>query len=100
MPHGRRPRSNVTTPATQEAERGTFGATEMSKPTGLAVRVDECGVRFAVSHSSRVGNAVWDAVQTAVDAGWSPEQFKREVADAWQEKLRDDARHANKVLND
>ena len=74
----------------------------MSKPTGLAVVMDTAsGVpQFAVKQSSRVENAVWDAVQTAVDAGWSPEQFKREVADAWQEKLRDDARHASKVLND
>lgn len=72
----------------------------MSKPTGLSVTLDECGLRFAVKQSSRVENAVWDAVQMAVDAGWSPEQFKLEVADAWQEKLRDDARHANKVLND
>ena len=45
-----------------------------------------------------VEDAVWEAVEQAIEAGWSPERFKAEIADAWKEKLEDKAKHAWEVL--
>lgn len=47
---------------------------------------------------STTQDAVWDAVQSAIEAGWTPIQFKREVADAWADALRREAKDAARVL--
>lgn len=34
-------------------------------------------------------DAIWDAVEKAILAGWTPTRFKRECADAWRDALKD-----------
>ena len=57
------------------------------------------GIMFAVSTPSRVEDAVWEAVELAIDSGWTPQQFKNEISDAWREKLNDEAKQAVDVLS-
>lgn len=54
---------------------------------------------FEVRKPSPTEDAIWEAVQSAIDCGWTPERFKQEASAAWIDKLCDDARHAQNVLN-
>lgn len=65
------------------------------KPNGLRFGI---GGSMSVTHPTKVEDAIWEAVELAIDAGWTPEQFKNELADAWKERLRDDAKRAEEVL--
>lgn len=56
------------------------------KPLGM--------IGLAVIKPSRVEDRIWDSVEEAILAGWSPEQFKREAAQAWSQILRDQAKRA------
>ena len=66
----------------------------MPKPTGLRLGLTgEGGVlSLSVSRPSIVEDSVWDAVQRAVEAGWTPTQFLREVREAWEQALDDQRR--------
>jgi hypothetical protein len=55
----------------------------MSKPTGVT-----WDMRTIQANATE--NAIWDAVEAAIDAGWTVEQFRREAAGAWREKKRRD----------
>jgi hypothetical protein len=44
-------------------------------------------------------NTIWDAVEEAISAAMTPEQFKREAAEAWRHVLSEDAKRAAKILN-
>jgi hypothetical protein len=68
------------------------------RPLGIGIRVSGGSIGFAASRPSQVEDAVWEAVEAAIEAGWSPERFRSEVADAWKERLHDQARDAVKVL--
>lgn len=57
------------------------------------------GIGFAVSTPSKVEDAVWEAVELAIESGWTPQQFKNEIADAWREKLNDKAKNAVQILS-
>jgi len=64
------------------------------------MRVSESGsIGFAVSTPSDVEDAVWEAVELAIQSGWTPQQFKNEITDAWREKLNDEAKYAVDVLS-
>lgn len=71
----------------------------MAKPNGIGIYSDGHSVALRITQSSRNVDQIWDAVQCAVDAGMTVEQFKREVAQAWADKLRQDAESANIELN-
>ena len=72
----------------------------MSKPSGISLGITAGGVpTMSVTHISRAEDAIWNAVQEAVDAGMTPEQFKREVAQAWTEELRAQAKRTMKELS-
>jgi hypothetical protein len=43
-------------------------------------------------------DAIWDAVEVAIAENMTPEQFRHEAADAWEQRLHDDAKHARDVL--
>lgn len=59
------------------------------KPTGISFGLDSAGdLHVGVTRSSRAEDAVWAAVEEAIDAGMTPERFKREAAQAWEETLR------------
>jgi hypothetical protein len=63
----------------------------MSKPLGLTHDL-------RVTRPSQTEDAIWDAVETAIGEGWTPEQFKIEAGEAWERKLIEDAKAARKVL--
>lgn len=63
----------------------------MGKPNGMTPT-------FQIIRPTGAEDAIWDAVQAAIEHGMTPEDFKREAAEAWGEKLRDEAKHAEKVL--
>jgi len=62
------------------------------KPTGLDMMLN-------VKMPSRAEDAIWEAVREAINANWTPEQFRIEVASAWEDALRDDAKHAQQVFS-
>jgi hypothetical protein len=43
---------------------------------------------------SRVEDKIWEAVQEAISAGWTPKQFRSEAGDAWAHELRAMAKDA------
>ena len=53
---------------------------------------------FQILRPSRTEDKIWEAVQEAIVEGWSPERFKREVAQAWDEELKEQAKEAQKIL--
>jgi hypothetical protein len=65
----------------------------MSKPLGIRL---EFGGGAHVVRPDQVENAVWDAVEAAVDAGWTVEEFRRECAEAWRSRLLHEADQARK----
>jgi hypothetical protein len=56
-------------------------------------------VTFSVRHPTGAEDAIWDAVEQAILAGMSPEEFKREAAQAWEEVLAADAKRAVAILS-
>lgn len=48
---------------------------------------------------SRAEDMIWEAVREAINDGMTPEQFKSEAAEAWQECLKEDGKHAAKTLS-
>lgn len=50
--------------------------------------------------NDRWRSILWDAVQRAVIAGTDPKEFKQELRECWEEALRQEAQHADKVLRD
>ena len=68
----------------------------MSKPPGLSVALTGAGgISLRVTPSDRIADKVWDAVEDAIDAGWTVERFRREAAECWDgymsEKRKRDA---------
>ena len=57
----------------------------MSKPLGLRMGAD---ATMRVTRPSRVEDAIWNAVEEAVDAHWTPQQVKNEVASAFEEAYK------------
>jgi len=62
----------------------------VSKPYGLTGD-------FRVIRPTAVENHIWDAVQEAVLAGWTVEQFRREARQAWSQALDDTKREAERA---
>jgi hypothetical protein len=69
------------------------------KPLGLSLGLTDGVPTMSVHHPSPVEDKVWEAVEAATIAGWTPERFRDEAAEAWAEQLRDDIKHARKVLS-
>lgn len=50
---------------------------------------------FQIVRPNHIQDAIYRAVETAIDNGWTPEQFRREAAECWDvylsEKRRMDA---------
>jgi hypothetical protein len=49
-----------------------------------------------ITRPDRVQDGIYSAVETAIDAGWDVERFRREAAECWdiylREKMERDAR--------
>lgn len=70
------------------------------KPNGIAMVVaGDRTIGFALNRPSKVEDAIWEAVELAIDSGWTPEQFKNEIADAWRDRLTEDAKDADAILS-
>lgn len=68
------------------------------KPLGIAFGLRDGALTVGVTGTGIVENKIWETVQEAIADGWTPEQFKREVAEAWGYELREAADDAEKVL--
>lgn len=64
------------------------------KPNGIRLGVDGSGLTMRVTQPTRTEDKVWDAVREAIDEGWTPKRFAIEVAQAWTDAVKEDARHA------
>jgi hypothetical protein len=69
------------------------------KPPGIDIRLRDGIPCFVVSPLDKVADTIWDAVREAINANMLPEQFKREVAEAWRWHLEEDAKEAVKILS-
>ncbi len=70
----------------------------MGKPLGISMGLADGGIAMRVNHPSRVEDAIWNTVEIAINEGWEPRRFKHEVAAAWEQRLKDDAKAAIKEL--
>jgi hypothetical protein len=68
------------------------------KPLGIGIGLKDGVPCFYVTPINRVTDQIWDAVREAINANMLPEQFKREVAEAWNWHLQEDAKAATKEL--
>ena len=57
------------------------------KPPGLEFRAVPGSIIMRVTPVDRVADKIYDAVQDAILAGWTPARFKREAAEAWDYEL-------------
>jgi hypothetical protein len=58
----------------------------MSKPLGIDMILDPTGTpMYNVKKISRIEDAIWNAVEEAQLANWTPQQFIRETRQAWHE---------------
>ena len=62
------------------------------KPNGLRLELRNGALEFRVSRPSHVEDAIWKAVEGAVDANWTVESFRAECAEAWRHKQKQDAK--------
>lgn len=69
------------------------------KPLGISLFVNGDGPSMRCVTPSPVEDAVWDAVEAAIQAGWTPQRFKSEAAAAWEHELKDQAEQARKELS-
>ena len=71
----------------------------MSKPLGVALGFDRDGdPTMRVVRSSGAEDKVWEAVESWMLAGGSPEHLKREIAAAWKHLAEEAAEDAVRVL--
>ena len=68
------------------------------KPNRIAMTVDSSGLRQGVPAISKTEDAIRDAVERAINEGWDARRFRSEVAEAWVERLKQDAADARKIL--
>ena len=54
------------------------------KPLGMRLTLQD-GIGLRVVHPTHAEDKVWEAVEAAIEAGWTPERFKREAASAWSD---------------
>jgi hypothetical protein len=69
------------------------------KPLGISMTFDANGLpRLGCPRPSGAEDAIWDAVRQAIGEGMTPKRFKEEVAQAWEQELRDDMKAAGDEL--
>lgn len=63
----------------------------MSKPFGMTAD-------FRIVRPSRVEDKIWEAVEEAFCAGWTPQQFISEARQSWDQANRDKAKEDDKLF--
>lgn len=69
------------------------------KPLGLELSVGSRGPTMTVRTPSKAQDAIWEAVEMAINEGLTPLQVRREMADAWRQILSDEAKAAYDQLS-
>jgi uncharacterized protein YbdZ (MbtH family) len=60
----------------------------MQQGEGFAMKPLGLTATFQIVRPDRVQDAIWEAVEKAIDAGWQVENFRQEAAECWSEYLR------------
>lgn len=69
------------------------------KPLGIVFALNEdVDPVLRVRRPTPAEDAVWQAVEAAIDEGWTPERYRNEAAEAWCGRLAEDAKHARAAL--
>lgn len=71
--------------------RSITGIVTIMKPNGLDIFLN-------VTKPSHVEDIIWEAVREAFLAGWTPKQFKNELAQAWEYELKKEIELAHKTF--
>jgi len=53
---------------------------------------------FQIINPSKVEDQIWEAVEEAINAGWTPERFKQEAGLAWEDALKQQIKNVNNVF--
>jgi hypothetical protein len=69
----------------------------MSAPNKLGMDLVDGVPCFAVRPRNSSVDRIWEAVEDAINAGMTVEQFKREAAEAWADTLK---KHADWAAKD
>jgi hypothetical protein len=64
------------------------------KPYGLGLELNNGGISFVPKRPTAAEDAVWEAVQAAINCGMTPRQFRIEAASAWEDALTREAKDA------
>lgn len=64
----------------------------MARPPGVRYGLGPDGLTLSVARYSDAEDKVWDAVEAAIIAGWSPKRFMRAAEECWREVRRDELR--------
>lgn len=56
----------------------------MSKPCGISMNMLGGMPSMLVTMPTTTENAIWDAVEAAADSNTTPDDFMREVREAWE----------------
>ena len=67
------------------------------KPLGMSLMMG-AGPILRVTHPSPTEDKIWEAVEAAIEAGWTPERFRQESAEGWADYRRRQAEDESKVL--
>ena len=69
------------------------------KPNGIAIGLHADGqLSFRATHPTRTEDAIWEAVECAINEGWDARRFRNEVASAWSDILKQSVEDAVKIL--
>ena len=66
------------------------------KPNGLRIGYGPGGLALSVTTPDRVSDAIWSAVQAAIESGLTVRQFRVEAAQAWDHELTEARKDAAK----
>ena len=69
------------------------------KALGIGITLEGSSVVLSVTKPSRAEDTIWEAVEEALCAGLSVEQFRREAATAWDYTIKQRAKDDAKVWN-
>lgn len=61
------------------------------KRLGIRLSVNEAGLGMRVVHPTGVEDKVWDAVEAAIEGGWSVDRFRSKAASAWADYRKREA---------